>query len=75
MRFAERKRVIRSECNTLRAEELDQQPERVGIVHERIDVEPRGRVAVGEITSRIRFVVGRAQVRADMKRVLDPADR
>ena len=79
MRFAERERIIGSERDALRAEEFEQQLQRVGIVHERIDVKTRGGdvtffVFVREITSRIRLVIRRAQIRAHVKRVFDATD-
>ena len=53
MRFAERERVIGAERDAGCAEKLEQHPQRIGIVHERIDVKARGVVAIGEITSRV----------------------
>ena len=42
MRFAQRERVIGTECDALGAEEFEQQLERVGIVNERVHIEPCG---------------------------------
>src|SRR4051794_19907086 len=74
MRFAEREWVIAAERDALNAEEFDKKAQRVGVVDEGVDVEMRGSSIVREIKARICVVIGGAQIGADVKAVLDPAD-
>src|SRR6266446_3374665 len=75
MLFAQRERIIRSECNALRSEKFEQQPQRVGIVDKRIDKKTRRHIATRKIASWVFRVVDRNQIRADMKCVFDSSDR
>lgn len=72
--FTEGKRVIGAEGDAICAEKFQEQPERVGIVHERVDIKVRRFISVGEIGARIFFIIGCDQIGSDVKSVLNPAD-
>ena len=74
VRFAEREWVIGAERDAICAEKFQEQPERVGIVHERVDIKVRGFISAREIGARIFFIVGCDQIGSNVKSVLNPAD-
>src|SRR5207245_101968 len=57
------------------AEELQQEVERFGVVHQRIDIKAGGRFIIRQIFSRFGFVIDRDEVRSNVKSMLDSADR
>ena len=75
MGFAERERIVGAERNALRAEEFDAA---TSARRDRARASPRrtapGSSPLREITSRVCLVIGRAQIRAHVKPVLDAAD-
>src|SRR5271170_5477631 len=65
--FAKRKWIIAPQRNPLRPQQLDKVTQRVGIVDERIDVEP------GEVAARAGRIVDGTEIGPDAVGMLDPA--
>src|SRR5207237_1361400 len=67
--FSEGKRIIRTQGDSLRADQANQVKQGFRIVHQRIEIK------AAKVTARARFIVLGAKIRSHLETVIDAADR